>query len=82
MSERQAASDPRIAIVDAPFDCDESERPFGKRWRQETISLTAAHIEALRRGQLVAVDVQQEYVVYLKLDAVIETEPGELGDEG
>jgi len=72
MSERQAASDPRIAIVDAPFDCDESERPFGKRWRQETITLAAAQVEALRQGALLAVDVQEEYVVYLKLDAAIE----------
>ncbi|WP_367026870.1 hypothetical protein ABZN20_04330 [Methylococcus sp. ANG] len=82
MSERQAASDPRIAIVDAPFDCDESERPFGKRWRQETITLTAAHVEALRQGKLLAVDVQEEYVVYLKLDAAIEANLGEIGYGG
>ncbi len=25
--------DPRIAIVDGPCDVEETEQPFGKRWR-------------------------------------------------
>lgn len=65
-------TDPRLAIVKATCDCDTSEQPFGKRWCQETITLTQAHIEALRQGELLAVDAQGEYVVYLKLDAAIE----------
>ncbi len=72
-------TDPRLAIVETTFDCDTSEQPFGKRWRQETITLTEAQIEALRQGKHLAVDVQGEYVVYLKLDAAIEAnlrEPG------
>lgn len=72
MDEQPATADSRIAIVAVPFDCEESEQPFGKRWRQETITLTDAHIEALRQGELLAVDVQGEYVAYLKLDAAIE----------
>lgn len=79
MTERQTTADPRIAIVDTPFDCDESEQPFGKRWRQESITLTAAHIAALHQGNLLAVDVQEEYVVYLKLDAAIEANLKEVG---
>lgn len=49
-------TDPRLAIVEATCDCDTSEQPFGKRWRQETITLTQAHIEALRQGKLLAMD--------------------------
>lgn len=75
-------TDQQLAIVEAPYDCDTSEQPFGKRWRQETITLTAAHIEALRQGKLLAVDTQGEYVVYLKLDAAIEANLRELGYGG
>ena len=75
-------TDPRLAIVEVTCDCDTSEQPFGKRWRQETITLTAAHIEALRQGKLLAVDAQGEYVVYLKLDAAIDANLRELGDGG
>lgn len=75
-------TDPRLAIVEATCDCDTSEQPFGKRWRQETVTLTEAHIEALRQGKLLAVDAQGEYVVYQKLDAVIEANLRELGHGG
>lgn len=75
-------TDPRLAIVEVTCDCDTSEQPFGKRWRQETITLTEAHIEALRQGKLLAVDAQGEYVVYLKLDVVIEANLRELGYGG
>lgn len=75
-------TDPRLAIVEATCDCYTSEQPFGKRWRQETITLTQAHIEALRQGKLLAVDTQGEYVVYLKLDAAIEANLRELGHGG
>ena len=75
-------TDPRLAIVETTCDYDTSEQPFGKRWRQETITLTEAHIEALRQGKLLAVDAQGEYVVYLKLDAVIEANLRELGYGG
>jgi len=74
--------DPRLAIVDAPFDCDQSEQPFGRRWRQESIILTNEHLTALQQGRLVALDVQGEYVVYLGLDAVIEASLRELGYGG
>jgi len=72
-------TDPRLDVVEAALDCDNSEQPFGKRWRQETISLTETHIEALRQGKCVAVDVQGEYVVYLKLDSGIKANRKEIG---
>ncbi|HQT00243.1 hypothetical protein [Acidovorax sp.] len=72
-------TDPRLAIVETTYDCDTSEQAFGKRWRQEILTLTEAQIEALRQGKRLAVDVQGEYGVYLKLDAVIEANLRELG---
>ena len=59
--------DPRIAIVDGPCDVEETEQPFGKRWRQEVVMLTAEHLAALQTGKLLAVDVQSEYVLFLRL---------------
>lgn len=56
-----------LAIVDAPYDTLESEQPFGKRWGDEVMTLTAEHLAALHDGKLVAVDVQSEYVVFLRL---------------
>ena len=61
--------DPRIAIVDGPCDVEDTEQPFGKRWRQEEMTLTAEHLAALQAGKMVAVDVQSEYVLFLRLQA-------------
>lgn len=82
MSEQHADADSRLAIVDTPFDCDESERPFGKRWRQERITLTEEHLAALRKGKRLALDVQGEYVVYLGLDTANKAHLRELGYGG
>ena len=62
-------SEPTLAIVDAPYDTLESDQPFGKRWGDEVMTLTAEHLAALHEGKLVAVDVQGEYVVFLRLQA-------------
>lgn len=75
-------ADPRIAIVDAVFDVEESELPFGKRWRQEKTILTAEHLAALREGRMPALDVQDEYVVFAKRDAAITANLKELGYGG
>lgn len=58
-------SDYRVAIVDEIFDDENSEKPFGKRYRHEDISLTPEQITALSEGKRIALDVQGEYVVYL-----------------
>jgi hypothetical protein len=60
--------DPRIAIVTDSCDVEETGQPFGKRWGQQSITLTAEHLEALRAGKLLAPDVQEEYVVFVGLD--------------
>ena len=43
--------------------------PSLKRWRQEVMTLTAEHLASLQAGKLVAVDVQNEYVLFLRLQA-------------
>ena len=59
--------DSSIAIVDAPFDVEETDQPFGERWGGEIMTLTQEHLAALQDGKVVAVDVMNEYVVFLRL---------------
>lgn len=61
-------SDEYIAIVDDIFDTEASEKPFGKRWASQLITLKPHHLIALQQGKLLALDDQGEYVVYLKLE--------------
>lgn len=61
--------EPALRIVDAPCDVERTEQPFGQRWGQQVITLGPEHLAALQSGKLVAVDVQEEYVVFLKLGA-------------
>lgn len=60
-------TEPILAIVDAPFNVEETDKPFGKRWGGETMTLTQEHLAALQEGKLVAVDVMNEYVLFLRL---------------
>lgn len=59
--------EPTIAIVDEPFSVEETNQPFGRRWGGEVMTLTPEHLAALQEGKSVAVDVQGEYVVFLRL---------------
>lgn len=59
---------PRIAIVDAVCDVEESEQPFGKRWRQALVYLKTEYLAALQSGKLLALDVQGEYVMFVQMD--------------
>lgn len=74
--------DPRIAVLDDTCDVKEAEKPFGKRWHQEEIVLRAEHLTALHEGKVLALDVREEYVVFLKLDAGVGLESKELGYGG
>jgi hypothetical protein len=58
-----------LCIVEAPCDVELTEQPFGKRWGQQVITLGPEHLAALQSGKLVALDVQGEYVVFVKLGA-------------
>ncbi|MBS3872159.1 MAG: hypothetical protein KGZ92_10695 [Firmicutes bacterium] len=61
-------TDSRIAVVEEVGDVEETEKPFGKRWHHEAIVLRAEHLAALREGKALAVDVREEYVVFVRLD--------------
>lgn len=66
--------DSSLAIVDAPFEVEETDQPFGKRWGGEIMTLSKEHLAALHEGKLVAVDVMNEYVVFLRLQTKSENE--------
>ncbi len=52
-----------VCILDEPFA---SETPFGPRRNGGTATLSARHLEALQNGQTIAIDIQNEYVTFLK----------------
>jgi len=59
-----------IHIVDHPFDAtDGIDTPFGRRWGGDVVSLTSAHLAAIKSGQTLALDVQNEYVLFLQNDS-------------
>jgi hypothetical protein len=68
MHESEQTPDPRIAVVDEVCDVEETERPFGKRWHQEEVILSPEHLTALQAGKVLALDVREEYVVFLRLN--------------
>jgi len=70
MRESEQTSDPRIAVLDEVCDVEETKRPFGKRWHQEEVILSPEHVAALQGGKVLAVDVREEYVVFLRLNVV------------
>ncbi len=55
------------AIVEKKPDTETTEKPFGKRWEAGTISLTNDDIAALQNGKYIALDIMNEYIVYLEL---------------
>jgi hypothetical protein len=68
MGKSEQTPDPRIAVLDEVCDVEETERPFGKRWHQEEVILSPEHVAALQAGKILAVDVREEYVVFLRLN--------------
>ncbi len=59
-------SEPVKAIVDEAIDSDKSDTIFGKRWSSQVIEVTNEEIAALRDGKFLAIDVNGEYIVYLR----------------
>lgn len=80
--EAEPQPDPRIAVLDDVCDVEETEKPFGKRWHQEEIVLRPEHLAALQEGKVLAVDVREEYVVFLTLDVEVAAKLKELGYGG
>jgi hypothetical protein len=60
---------PAIVIVPDAFDAaNGAETPFGRRWGGDVFRLSAEHLAALQAGQSLALDVQNEYIAFLKCD--------------
>jgi hypothetical protein len=59
---------PVVSIVDRIYDVEETSLPFGKRRLSQHVKLTEAHLLALRAGKLLAIDVNEEHVVFLQKD--------------
>lgn len=59
-------SEPVKAIVDEAIDSDKSDTIFGKRWWSQVIEVTDEEMAALRDGKFLAIDVNGEYIVYLR----------------
>ena len=58
---------PTIAIIPEPFDATSgAETPFGHRWGGDVFRLSTGHLAALQAGQTLALDVQNEYIAFLK----------------
>lgn len=78
-----AAVPDAIAIVPQSFDIsDGAVTPFGHRWGGDVFSLTAEHITAMQDGQAIALDVMNEYVVFLKSKPEKEMTNGEGASDG
>ena len=56
------------AIVDMPYDIENSIQPFGKRWGGQTITLDENDLQQLQAGKFIALDIENEYVVYLQIE--------------
>lgn len=61
-------SEDQTLIVDEFCNVEQNPLAFGKRYGQETLKLTPQHLQALQQGKLIAVDVQNEYVLFIELD--------------
>ena len=58
-----------IATIESAFDASNGvQTPFGHRWGGDVFSLSHSHIESIRQGQTLALDVMGEYVVFSKTE--------------
>jgi len=66
-SAAPASATESIAPVEAIFNASNgAQTPFGHRWGGDVFVLSHRHIETIQQGQTLALDVQGEYVVFLK----------------
>ena len=56
-----------VAIVNEALDPLDGDTVFGQRWGSGAIiKLTPEELDAMNEGQIIALDVEGEYVVYLR----------------
>ncbi|MBP6447980.1 MAG: hypothetical protein KA341_14340 [Saprospiraceae bacterium] len=53
-------------ILDKTIDFENEETPFGTRYGGDVFVITEEDIENLKNGKIIALDVQNEYITYLK----------------
>lgn len=58
----------KAVVVDEmfPVKFNGFETSFGTRYASEIVCLTPEQLKALQDGKMLAVDVQNEYIVYIK----------------
>lgn len=67
-----------LAVVPAAFDATQgAASPFGHRWGGDVFTLSDEHLRALQNGQALALDVQNEYIAFLKYMTATKPEPAE-----
>lgn len=59
-------TDENKIVLDNTIDIENQETPFGKRYGGDVFNITEEDIENLRNGKLIALDVMNEYITYLK----------------
>ncbi len=64
-------SEEQTVIIDAMFDTEKVDSPFGKRYGSEKLVLTAEHLQALQQSKTLVVDVLGEYVLFVEMDKSI-----------
>jgi hypothetical protein len=58
-----------VVVVSEAFDATfGADTPFGRRWGGDVVKLSREHIAELQAGRTLAIDVQNEYVLFVKLD--------------
>jgi hypothetical protein len=57
-----------VAVTDCWEDSDQADTVFGKRWGHQVIEIGDSELAALQQGKFLALDVNNEYVVYLRLE--------------
>ncbi|MDO9154020.1 MAG: hypothetical protein Q7U47_10000 [Paludibacter sp.] len=53
-------------VLENTIDIENVETPFGARYGGDVFYITEEDIENLKNGKLIALDVMNEYITYLK----------------
>lgn len=57
-----------LMVTEICVAADDGDTVFGKRWASQLIRINPEQLMALQEGKYLALDVQEEYVVYLQAE--------------
>jgi hypothetical protein len=57
-----------LMITEKYTSADDGDTLFGKRWASQLVRINAEQLTALQEGKYLALDVQEEYIVYLQVE--------------